>query len=240
VIVAPGVHRIGAELVNAYLVDVPGGIVVVDAGAPAYWGELQGTLRELGRSFEDVRALLLTHAHEDHLGFAEQARRGGVDVRIHEDDADLARGLVPIKRSMVGPYRPRPLIEFLWYYARQGLLRRPKVESVGTFGDGATLDIPGEPRVLHVPGHTPGSAVIHIPAVDALFTGDAINTYAVTSGRRGPQLSPFNMDRAQALESLRRLQDVEATHLLPGHGPAWSQGVQAALAAVRAAEGARR
>jgi hypothetical protein len=61
----------------------------------------------------------------------------------------------------------------------------------------------------------------------------------VTSGRTGPQLSPFNRDRTQALESLGRLREVQATYMLPGHGGVWSQGVQAALAAVRAAEAAR-
>jgi glyoxylase-like metal-dependent hydrolase (beta-lactamase superfamily II) len=160
-------------------------------------------------------------------------------VSIHEEDAAIARGDAPIKRSMAGPYRPRPLLEFLWYYARQGLLRVPKVQAVATFGDGATLNLPGEPRVIHVPGHTAGSAALHFPGHDALFAGDAINTYAVTSGRRGPQLSPFNLDRVMALESINRLKDVEATYVLPGHGAAWHQGVAAALAAVRAAEASR-
>lgn len=237
--VAPRIHRVGAELINAYLVDADGGVVIVDAGAPAYWGDLPGILSTMGRSLADVRALLLTHGHEDHLGFAERARQTGIEIRIHEDDAALARRDVPIKRSMVGPYRPRPLLEFLWHYARTGLLRVPKVEAVATFGDGATLDVPGEPRVIHVPGHTAGSAALHFAGHDALFPGDAINTYAVTSGRRGPQLSPFNLDRALALESITRLKEVEATHLLPGHGAVWSQGVQSALAAVRAAEAAR-
>jgi glyoxylase-like metal-dependent hydrolase (beta-lactamase superfamily II) len=237
--VAPRIHRVGAELVNAYLVDADDGVVVVDAGAPAYWDDLHRGLAAIGRALTDVRAVLLTHGHEDHLGFAEQARRSGVEIRIHEADADLARGEAPNRRSISGPYRPVPLLAFLWYYARQGLLRFPRVEQVTTFGDGATLDLPGEPRVVHVPGHTAGSTALHFAAHDALFTGDAINTYAFTSGRRGPQLSPINLDRAMALDSIDRLKGVEATHVLPGHGAAWSQGVPAALAAVRAAEAAR-
>jgi glyoxylase-like metal-dependent hydrolase (beta-lactamase superfamily II) len=209
-------------------------VVLVDAGAPADWATLPGALAAMSRSLEDVRAVLLTHGHEDHIGFAERARQGGIPAHIHEADAPLARGEEKAQRSMVGPYRPGPLIGFLVYFARRGLLRVPRIREVITFGDGATLDVPGAPQVIHLPGHTLGSAALHFPGHDALFSGDAINTYAFTSGRTGPQLSPLNRDRAQALESLKRIEDVPATHVLPGHGPTWHQGVKTAVIAVRA------
>lgn len=237
--VAPRIHRVGAEIISSYLVEDGGEVVIVDAGAPADWTTLPGALAAMGRSLDDVRAVLLTHAHEDHIGFAERARQAGIPAHIHEADAALARGEEKTHRSIVGPYRPAPLIGFLLHYARRGLLRVPRIQEVVTFGDGSTLAVPGAPRVIHVPGHTLGSAALHFPGHDALFTGDAINTYAFTSGRTGPQLSPLNRDRAQALESITRLKDVEATHLLPGHGAPWTQGVHAALAAVRAAEASR-
>ena len=237
--VAPRIRRVGEELVNAYLVEDGSGVVLVDAGGPADWSTLPDELAAMGRTLADVRALLLTHGHDDHIGYAERARQQGIAAHIHERDAALARGEEKNRISVVGPYRPGPLLRFLVYYARRGLLRVPRIQEVSTFGDGATLDVPGAPRVIHVPGHTLGSAALHFPGHDALFSGDAINTLAVTSGRTGPQLSPFNRDRAQALDSLARLREIEATHLLPGHGAPWNQGVQSALAGVRAAEASR-
>lgn len=237
--VAPRIHRLGEEIVGSYLVEDAGEVTIVDAGAPAYWNTLPNALAAIGRSLDDVRTVLLTHGHSDHIGFAERARTRGIAVRVHEADAALARSDVPNPARGFGPVKPMPLLRFLLFSARQGLLRIPRIREVVTFGDGATLDVPGAPRVIHVPGHTPGSAALHFAGHDAIFVGDALATYAVTTGRSGPQIAPFTADEAQALASLRLLEDVPATLVLPGHGPSWHLGVRAAVEAVRAADVAR-
>src|SRR5438477_2186792 len=94
--VAPRIRRIGQEIVNCYLVEEAGSIVIVDAGVPAYWRDLQAELQAIGRTLADVRAVVLTHGHDDHRGFAERARReAGVGSRVHELDAALARKEIP-------------------------------------------------------------------------------------------------------------------------------------------------
>jgi glyoxylase-like metal-dependent hydrolase (beta-lactamase superfamily II) len=232
--VAPRIRRLGQEMINSYLVEDAGSVVIVDAGAPSYWGELPAELAALGRTLGDVRSVLLTHGHSDHIGFAETARKAGIDIRVHELDAALARSEVPNPARGIGPFRLMPLLRFIVYSARNGALRIPKIQQVSTFADGAVLDVPGAPRVIHLPGHTPGSAALHFEGHDALFVGDALATYAVTTGRTGPQVAPFTADPAQAIDSLRRIEHLEAPVVLPGHGPAWHQGIAAAVAAVRA------
>jgi glyoxylase-like metal-dependent hydrolase (beta-lactamase superfamily II) len=232
--IAPSLHRLGPGNVNAYLVEEAGEITIVDAGLPGFWGDLPGELAAMGRTLDDVRALVLTHGHSDHVGFAERFRsERRIVPRIHELDAAMARGEVKPQNQQSGKTRIGSLVGFLLFGLRKGALRPKPLTEVATFGDGATLDVPGAPRVIHTPGHSPGSAALHFAALDALLVGDAFATLAVTSGHAGPQIAPFTSDPAEALASLAKIEGVEARWALPGHGEPWTGGVAAAVARVR-------
>lgn len=232
---APFLHRLGPGSVNAYLVEEAGEVTIVDAGLPGFWGHLPAELAAMGRTLDDVRALVLTHGHSDHIGFAERLRRERAVVpRIHELDAAMARGEVKPQNQNQGKVRIGSTVGFLLFGIRNGALRTTPLAEVATFGDGATLDVPGAPRVIHVPGHSPGSAALHFAGADALLVGDALATLAVTSGEVGPRIAPFTSEPAEALASLGRIEGIEAHWTLPGHGEPWTGGVAAAVAAVRA------
>jgi glyoxylase-like metal-dependent hydrolase (beta-lactamase superfamily II) len=233
--IAPGIHRIGdRSMVNSYLLEEAGEVTIIDAGVPGYHRDLPRELAAMGRTVADVRALLLTHGHSDHIGFAERLRRERqVPVSVHEADAALARGQVPNPAKGYGPIKLGPLLRFLWFAGLRGGLRTPTLQQVATFGDGATLDVPGSPRVILTPGHTPGSAALLVATRNVLFVGDALATYAVTTGARGPQVAPFTADAAQAVASLARLEEVPADLVLPGHGDPWTGGIQEAVRHVR-------
>jgi glyoxylase-like metal-dependent hydrolase (beta-lactamase superfamily II) len=233
--IVKGIHRVGSNKVNVYLVEEAGSVTIVDAGLPGYWSDVAAELTVMGRTFEDVRAVILTHAHDDHIGFAERIRtENGTPVEVHEADAALARGEAKTSNEGGGSYRPLPVISFLVYAIRKGYLRTKRIGEVGTFADGATLDVPGSPRVIHVPGHTAGSAAFHLAARNAIIVGDAIVTLNVVNGQTGPRLFPnFNADNRQAVASLERLDAIEARYVLPGHGDPWTGGLTDALRRVR-------
>lgn len=232
---APSLHRIGSDLVNVYLVEEAGQVTVIDAGVSGLWSDLERELRSMGRTLADVRGLILTHGDTDHVGFAERLRADhGIEVFVHEADAQLARGEEK-KSAKAGPMKIGPLLGFLWYGAIKGGLRTRWLTDVTPVRDGQTLELPGAPRVIHLPGHTPGSVAIHVASVSALFVGDAMTTRDVLTGRTGPGLAPFTVDRAEALETLGRLESIDARWVLPGHGPPWDGGAAEAVARVRAA-----
>jgi glyoxylase-like metal-dependent hydrolase (beta-lactamase superfamily II) len=232
---APSLHRIGDDHVNCYLVEEAGEVTVVDAGVPAFYGDLVAELAAMGRSIDDIRAVVLTHGHSDHIGFAERVRdEHGIPISVHELDAALARGEAPNPSAGLGALRLGSLLDFLLWGARRGALRIRNPKVVTTFASDATLDVPGALRVIHTPGHTPGNTALHAPSVGTIFVGDTLSTYLVTTGQRGPRVAAFTADPDLALASLVRLEAIEADWLLPGHGAPWSEGVATAIATARA------
>ena len=231
---APGLHRLGDGLVNSYLVEDGGAITIVDAGMSGQYGDLERELAAMGRSKGDVRAIVLTHGDSDHIGFANRLHvETGVPVYVHTADAPRARGEIKKPNSGWGPMKAGPFLGFMAYGLRKGGLRTKPVTDLSTIDGEATLDLPGSPHVIPLPGHTPGSIAVHVASVGALFLGDGITTRSVLTGELGPRLAPFTLDPAAALASLDRLEGIEAAWVLPGHGDAWTAGVEAALREIR-------
>ncbi|WP_029291521.1 MBL fold metallo-hydrolase [Cellulomonas sp. HZM] len=233
--IAPGVHRIGNDIVACYLVVTEHGVTVVDAGLPGHRKELEAELAALGRSLDDVRGIVLTHGDSDHIGFAEALRREkGVPVFVGRGDAARARGEEKTSPAW-GGWRIGATIGFLAYAVRKGGGRTRYLTEVVEVDDGDVLDLPGSPRVIGLPGHSPGSIAVHFPAVDAVFVGDGLTTRHVLTGAIGPAPAPFTDDTAQALSSLDRLAGLGARWVLPGHGTPWDGGTAEAVRRVREA-----
>ena len=216
--IGPHLHRIGNDIVAAYLIDTDEGITLIDAGLPGHWRDFQRELAAMRRSVSDVRGIILTHGDSDHLGFAERLRReAGVAVYVHAADADRAKGGDKPKVTMSG-MKFGPVVRFFGYAMSKGGLRTRYVTEVQTVADGDVLALPGSPVVIGMPGHSPGSIALHVPVADAVCVGDALTTRHVLTGRVGPQPAPFTDEPDEALDSLARLRGIDATWILPGHG----------------------
>ena len=237
--VAPGVHRLSNLYTNWYLIEAGGRLTVLDAGLPRDWREFVSALSRLGHSPADVDAVLITHHHRDHAGNAERLRASGARVFSHASDAPYLRGEEHFSDRNVTRYLWRPwYASYVLRYVAKGILRTPPVAQLHELDDGEVLDVPGAPRVIHAPGHTPGSCALFIEERSLLFTGDALVTLDVARGprgRQGPQVvrGPHTADADMAAQSLDILTRTDAQTLLPGHGEPWTDGISSAVEIAR-------
>jgi len=207
---------------------------VFDASVPGYWAQLEGH----GIAPGAVEAVVLTHAHPDHVGVAERLRQAGAHVYVHEQDEELARTAKPSaknERSALPYLRYGMAWKLYWHLTRNGALKPNRIAEVRTFADGDVLDVPGQPRVIHTPGHTDGHCAFHLGG--ALIAGDLFCTLNPLTGRPGPQTLPGALNRStpQILESLGAIEDLDADTVYVGHGEPWNDGVRSAVDRARAA-----
>jgi glyoxylase-like metal-dependent hydrolase (beta-lactamase superfamily II) len=238
--VAPGIHRIEDAYTNWYLIDEGGRLTIVDTGVPSSWQSLHDALRRLGRRADEIEAVVLTHAHFDHVGFAERARRElGVPVLVHENDVPLTRH--PWRydhersraRYVATQVRALPIFAAL---ARHRAYFPPPVAEVQRFETGP-LPVPGRPEVLFTPGHTLGHCALHLPDRDVVIAGDALVMLDPYTARRGPCIvaGAATADSERDLATLDVIAATAATVVLTGHGEPWRGGAAEAVERARAA-----
>jgi glyoxylase-like metal-dependent hydrolase (beta-lactamase superfamily II) len=221
--IADGVYRLGTDWVGWYLCDVDGAVTVVDCGFSGYFNQLPAALSELGRPLDAVAAVVLTHYHSDHVGSAERIRtEAGATVFAPAGDADGVRGgKVPMPGGMApNLWRPK-MVRYMAHAVRNGGAKLTPVGDLRTYGDGDVLDVPGDLRAVHTPGHTGGHCSLLAEGAGVLFAGDALCTVSFLNDQTGPQLVAFNEDADRARDSLSQLESLSAGVVAVGHGTAF-------------------
>lgn len=229
--VGPGIHRLSHAYVNCYLVEDADGVTLVDAALPATWPVLEEALAAVGFQPHQVHALVLTHAHFDHLGVARRVQsEWNVPVWVHPHDAHLARH--PYRYAHEAPRWRYPIrhpraVPILAAMTAAGAWGVRGIENIRHYSAGDRLEVPGRPTAVFTPGHTFGHCALHFPDRDAILTGDALVTLDPYTGRRGPQIvsGAGTADGLQALASLDALEATGARLVLPGHGAPWRAGI---------------
>ena len=210
----------------SYFIDAPEP-AIIDTGIASSPAEgMAPALAALGRRLEDVRWILHTHGHIDHIGGTAalwEATGRRAQVAIHAADADLLRSPQAIiaKNLEIGArYAPTPTIEDD---------QQAQADAVISGGVEPTLLLQGEEeldlgggvrvRVHHLPGHTAGSVAYEVVGQGDVFSGDAVMLNGAASGIPGYD------DPVDYRASLVRLRDeVRPERLYLGHPYRWTTG----------------
>lgn len=237
--VAEQIHLIEHAGVNCYIVQDGPKVMLVDAGLPRMWDMTVQALQELGHAPQDITALVLTHAHFDHVGFAARIEQElNVPIFVHPGDAYIAAHPYRYKHEknrLLYPLKYPRCIPILTKMTRAGALRVKGINSFKTLHADLTEDLPGHPELVFTPGHTAGHCALHFRDRGAVITGDALVTLDPYTGISGPQIvsAAASADTKMALESLAALAGTDAETVLPGHGLPFRDGVGKAVEQAR-------
>ncbi|MFQ6394950.1 MBL fold metallo-hydrolase [Nocardia sp. KC 131] len=182
-------------------------VTLIDSGLPGAVGEIEKGLRVLGFAPSQVRRVILTHAHDDHIGSAADLAEWGAEIWVHLADADIVRGERPQPAPVLRDWE-RPIADAL----KPGPAPRPAPVHRELHG-GEVLDFGGGAEVLAIPGHTAGSLALHLPCHRVLFTGD---TLANVRGTTMPGV--FNLDSTAVDAAAHRLTELDVGVVCVGHG----------------------
>ena len=221
--IAAGVFRVGLRGVNAFFIETSdGGLVLVDTGTSAEARAIGLAVRELGHAPGEVRGIVITHFHGDHVGgLATVKAKTGAEVWMHAADAAAVREGATLRALEPGPGRVRSvLVRAIEQREKRGRGRDP-VAVEHEVGDGEELPWDGL-VALHTPGHSAGHLALLLPRDGGvLFVGDA----ATNVGRLG--WGPIYEDIKEGERSLRRLAALDFEVAAFAHGRTMRSGASA-------------
>jgi glyoxylase-like metal-dependent hydrolase (beta-lactamase superfamily II) len=220
---APGVWCLGQRKggrVHAFLFDDEGGLTLVDTLYDTDGARVLRQIQAMGRRPQDLRRIVLTHAHRSHLGgLAALKRATGAEILAHPWEADIIAGQREAQRVSLIPRRPyRTYVPFQAASA-VGLGKHPPCPVDHHVAEG---DRVGPLHVVDSPGHSPGHLAFWVPEHRLLIAGDAIATWPSFV----PGWGNFTLNEEQHRRSLRRLAEHEPEILGVGHGEPIAAGAR--------------
>ncbi|WP_247040115.1 MBL fold metallo-hydrolase [Arthrobacter rhizosphaerae] len=224
---AEGVFFVEGPASNWIIVREGADFILIDGGYPRDVEHVLTSIRYVGLEPGHAKAMLITHGHVDHTGSAAHfSREYGTRILCSpEEEAHVGgqeKHQVTVGQVLRHAWRPR-VFRWMLHVIRAGALSAEPATKARAWATDELQALPGSPRAVLVPGHTPGNTVFFLPNAQAVATGDALVTGHPVSKETGvvQMLHPMFHSRPDDVrEALRRLSDVDASLILPGHGPA--------------------
>ncbi|MGF7117673.1 MBL fold metallo-hydrolase [Methanobacterium oryzae] len=201
--VVPKIHQFGG-MSNCYLVEDEE-MMLIDTGNPVNTKKILNYMKNtLNRNPEDIKTIVITHHHFDHIGSLGKLKKvTGAKLAAHKDDANYIAG----KEKPEEPFISKIFINLL------KIIYRSKTVEVDILLE--ENDKIGSYKIIHTPGHTPGSICLYNENDRIIFVGDNLTDKGDKIG--GPP-SIFTLNMEQANESIKKLENLDIDVIFTGHG----------------------
>lgn len=219
-LIAPGLYAIVAGQVNTFLLDHPNGCVLIDTGFPGSADTILQAVREVGKQPRDIKHLLLTHAHPDHIGSAAALKQAtGAQTYMHALDAPIAQSGKGFRPMTPAPGLMNSLLFRAFVRTNSSVDPTPIDHLVS---DGDVLPIAGGLRAIHAPGHCAGQLVFLWPQHGGVLVAADTCSHVMGLG-----LSIGYEDLDEGRGTLRTLAQLTFDTSCFGHGKAIAHGASA-------------
>ena len=179
------------------------GLTIVDASIGSAGPKILAQLAKMGYKPSDVKRILITHAHPDHVGSLPYLQKEtNAEVWCHALEKPVIQGEASIARRPSGLRPPDTKV--------------PPTPVHRTLADGEMLPILGGLQVVHTPGHAPGHLSFFQPQRRLLIVGDVI--FRLFFNRLTLPLAMLTVDMDEDKRSIRKLMALKPESLLFGHG----------------------
>ena len=206
--IIPNVYLITAPLggVNTYLI-VDTNLILIDTGFPGDWRRIVRYIRKLGKSPEDISMIVITHNHIDHTGGLKGLQRvSPAKAAVHEADNST---------ELLYSESLRRIINFPVISLFKPFVHHTFRDSDELLTGGEVLPVLGGLKVIHTPGHTPGSICLYSAEKKILFSGDLVNTRY--DRLRTPD-TYLNSSNEQLVKTILEISRLDFDILCVGHG----------------------
>ena len=205
----PQVHMVtGLPAGRVYVLEDADGLTIIDTSVPGTAGIILGQIQQLGRIPSDVRRILITHAHPDHVGALPQLQaQTGARVIAAAIEQPVIEGQIPVPR--VDPAKLKGLIKFR---PPKTLFKPVKVDMA--LEGGETLPMLGGLQAVFTPGHAPGHMAFWHPQRRLLFCGDVL----FNAPQLGLPPAFLTVDMDEDKRSVQKLIDLQPEAVCFGHG----------------------
>jgi glyoxylase-like metal-dependent hydrolase (beta-lactamase superfamily II) len=202
--IVPGIQRVDGVNGNCYIIGTDE-LAVVDTGMPNNAGNILGYIRKMGKKPQDVKQIIITHGHIDHIGSLAALRKAtGAKVAAHSAEAEFIAGTkqMPMAKGSMSAVLKALGTVMRIEHAPVDVLLEEGQEAAGF-------------RVVHTPGHTPGSIALLDAKRGIILVGDTLRVGK--NGVEGPPMQ-FNTDSALAEASMKKIASLDFDIMLSGHG----------------------